>query len=116
MGFLLSPVLCNIFMEELEEKAISSYKTKTVSLEEIRRLYIFCLTWQWRWYPRLPNNSNSQDEDLNFTIELQSEGRLPIPDGELTRSNDKPPDSPKYTVNQLTQISTCNMTHYTQKV
>jgi hypothetical protein len=28
MGSPLSPVLCNIFMEELEEKAILSYKTK----------------------------------------------------------------------------------------
>jgi hypothetical protein len=31
MGSPLSPVLCNIFMEELEEKAILFYKTKPLT-------------------------------------------------------------------------------------
>jgi hydroxypyruvate isomerase len=35
------------------------------------------------------NHLNSQDEDIKFTIELESEERMPFLDVELTRSNDK---------------------------
>jgi retron-type reverse transcriptase len=46
MGSPLSPVLCNIFMEELEEKAVSTFETKPILWKRYVDDIFFHLAWK----------------------------------------------------------------------
>ena len=89
MGSPLSPVLCNIFMEQLEEKAISSFKTKPL----VWKRYVDDIFFIWpgdeHSIKTFHDHLNTQDQDIKFTIELEVEGCLPFLDIEVTRSKDR---------------------------
>jgi predicted GIY-YIG superfamily endonuclease/flagellar basal body rod protein FlgC len=89
MGSPLSPVLCNIFMEQLEEKAIATFQTKPL----VWKRYVDDIFFIWpgdeHSVKTFHDHLNMQDQDINFTIELEVEGCLPFLDVEVIRVKDR---------------------------
>jgi hypothetical protein len=76
MGSPISPVLCNLFMEDLETRAISSFTHKP----EVFFRYIDDIFFVW---PELECSIsefhvhlNNQDSNIQFTMELENNGKF----------------------------------------
>jgi hypothetical protein len=89
MGSPLSPVLCNIYLEYLEQKAIESFEPKPrVFLRYVDDIY---LEWQQDTRPveELLQHFNNQCEETKFTIEKEENDCLPFLDVRVKRKNNK---------------------------
>ena len=77
MGSPLSPILCNIFMEELEENAISTFETKPL----VWKRYVDDIFFIWpgdeQSIKKFHEHLNIQDQDISvrpFDFELFCKG------------------------------------------
>jgi hypothetical protein len=85
MGSPLSPVLCNIFMEELEEKAISTFETKPKIWKRYVDDIFFIWPGNYHSIEEFHTHLNLQDENIKFTLELELDGCVPFLDVEVSR-------------------------------
>ena len=86
MGSPVSPVVANIFMEYVEETAIA---TSPLPIRFWRR-YVddtFCFL-QKSSVEAVLSHLNSISPSINFTIEQESDNRLPFLDALVTRKED----------------------------
>jgi hypothetical protein len=86
MGSPLSSVLCNLFLEDLEEWAISSFRSKP----EVFVRYMDDIFFVWQQgecnISGFHTHLNDQDSNIRFTIELEDNGKIPFLDVLLSRA------------------------------
>jgi hypothetical protein len=87
MGSPLSPVLCNMYMEDLEEKAMSTFHVKPYIILR----YVDDMFYEWP-EDECPvtdffDHLNQQSPHIKFTMETEKEGILPILDVKVIKSN-----------------------------
>ena len=86
MGSPLSPVVANLYMEDLETRAISTARHPP----SFYRIYVddSAMIIKSRYVDAFLEHLNTQDEHIKFTIEREEDGKLPILDSLLTRTDD----------------------------
>ena len=89
MGSPLSPVVANLFMETLEEKALSTTTLKPkIWLRYVDDTFV---TWPHgqQALGEFHSHLNNQNQDIQFTMEEESEGELPFLDTLVKRDGSK---------------------------
>ena len=94
MGSPLSPIVANIFMEDFENKAISSFDGDI----DFWQRYVDDVVSEHdeEDSERLLSHLNSQHEKIKFTCEPEKDGKLPALDVLLLRNNDGTLDTKVY--------------------
>ena len=83
MGFPISPLIANLFMEEFEVKALSSCPhPSTLWLRSVDDTFVIIRT---EHNQPLCQHINNQDHHIQFTVEELSQGTLPILDTLVTK-------------------------------
>jgi hypothetical protein len=86
MGSPLSSVLCNLFLEDLENRAISSFATKP----EVFVRYIDDIFFVWPQtecdISEFRAHLNSQDNSFELTVELEKDGKISFLDILVSRA------------------------------
>jgi len=89
MGSPLSPVLCNIYLEHLENRAINSFITKPILFCR----YVDDIFFVWPEgvcsIEEFHTHLNAQSTDIKFTIEKEVNGTIPFLDVLVKRNNHK---------------------------
>ena len=86
MGSPVSPIVSNLFMEEIEEKALN----ETTTPPKIWKRFvddIFSIIKKDA-VSAFHHELNNIDPDIDFTIELEKEGQIPFLDTLVSRNND----------------------------
>jgi hypothetical protein len=85
IGSSPSPVFCNLFMEDLETRAISSFTHKP----EVFFRYIDDIFFIWPEFEcsisEFHVHLNNQDRNIKFTVELENNGKIPFLDVIVSR-------------------------------
>ena len=88
MGSPLSPILANLFMEEFEEEAIDTTRTKpALWLRYVDDTFVLWRHGKDKLKPFL-THLNSRRPSITFTMEIEEEGRLPFLDTEVVRNKE----------------------------
>jgi hypothetical protein len=104
MGSPLSHVICNLFLEELESRAINSFDPKPfVFLRYVDDIF-FLWSESTRPIEEFHQHLNNQHTSITFTVEKEVEGVMPFLEVLVKRSNQtiktevyrKPTDSGLY--------------------
>jgi hypothetical protein len=80
IGSPLSPVICNLFLEELESRAMNSFDPKpSVFLRYVNDIF---LLWSESTRPikEFHQHLNNQNASITFTVEKEVEGVIPFLD------------------------------------
>jgi hypothetical protein len=89
MGSPLSPVICNMYMEDLEEKAMSTFHVKP----HIMLRYVDDKFYEWPEdlcpVKDFFDHLNQQSPHIQFTMETEQEGIAPFLDVKVIKSNGK---------------------------
>jgi hypothetical protein len=86
MGSPLSPVLCNLFLEDLEERAISSFRFKPEVF--VRNMDDIFFVWPQGEciISEFHTHLNNQDNNIKFTLELEDNEKIPFLDVLVSRA------------------------------
>ena len=105
MGSTLSPIIANLFMEHIEEKAITSAPFK-------HSLWICYVDDTFVILPhgsvllkRFHEHLNQQCSSIQFTVEAEDNGKIPFLDVLITRNGNQP-RPPRYAGSQHTLTAT----------
>jgi hypothetical protein len=89
MGSPLSPVICNLFLEELESRDINSFDpTPTVFLRYVDDIF-FLWSESTRPIEEFHQHLNNQNASITFAVEKEVEGVIPFVDVLVKRRNQK---------------------------
>lgn len=74
----LSPIFSNVYVEDLEQKAVDTYHLKPKNVVEICQdtymvLVTLCKAIRW-----LLQHLNKLEESIKFTMEVEKKNRIPI--------------------------------------
>ncbi len=89
MGLPLSPIVANLFMEHIEEKAITSSPFKphlwTRYVDDTSIIWLHGLVLLQRFHEHL----NQQCPSIQFTMETEDDGKIPFLDVLITRNGNQ---------------------------
>jgi hypothetical protein len=114
MGKPLSPVLCNTYLEYLENQAINRFTTKPIIFFRYVDDNFFVWPENVCSIEDSHTHLNAQSTDIKFTIEKEVNGTIPFLDVLVKRNNHKL-ETEVYKKKPQIQVSTCNTIQITPK-